>query len=168
MRNLIITSTARPQPDAYFGPAEKGFLDWDNLLWRFAAEKSYWVATRGAAPHSMPVWGVWQQAAFRFSTHPASRKAHNLRRHPAATVHLADTEAVLILECVSTEVTDTQQLQDFINEYNPKYRWQFSLDDVREGVFALTPRKAFAWAAGEGDLFHNTATRWTFDVREES
>ncbi len=166
MRELVITDTRRPDPKAYFGPAEAGFLNWETLLWRFAAEKSYWVASQGQRPHSMPVWGIWQDCAFRFSTSPVSRKARNLRAQPWASVHLADTEAVLVLECAVVELSDERTLQSFLDDYNPKYRWDFSLNDVREGVFALTPYKALAWAAGEGEQFHNTATRWSFAIRD--
>lgn len=168
MRELIITSTSRPEPKAYFAaadPSGKDFLHWDTLLWRFAAEKSYWLATSNGAPHTMPVWGIWQDCAFRFSTDPHSKKARNLRQQPRASVHLANTEAVLVMECTAQEISDAAQLQAFVDDYNPKYKWQFSVDDVRQGTFALTPVKAFAWAAGEGDLFHDTGTRWTFAVR---
>ena len=163
MAELVITSVSRPDPKSYFGPADAGFLDWDTLVWRFAAERSYWLATMGETPHSMPVWGIWQDATFRFSTSPASRKARNLRAHPKATVHLASTEALMSMECDAVEITDAAQRQRFVDDYNPKYRWEFTADDVRDGLFSLIPYKAFAWSAGEGDAFHNTATRWTFD-----
>ncbi len=166
MRELVITSTHRPAPEAYFGPADAGFLNWETLLWRFAAEKSYWLATQGKQPHCMPVWGIWQQASFRFSTHPNSKKAANLRQCPFACVHLANPEAVLIMECNVEQVIEDHALQAFVDDYNPKYNWQFTKDEVRGGVFALTPYKAFAWADGEGERFSNTATRWTFNTAD--
>lgn len=135
-------------------------------MWRFAAQHSYWVATQGVVPHNMPVWGIWQDCAFRFSTHPDSRKAKNLRAHPFANVHLADTEAVFVLQCQAVEISNPDQLEAFVDEYNPRYKWDFRLADVEHGTFALTPYKAFAWAAGQGDGFSNTATRWTLEVQE--
>lgn len=141
-------------------------MNWETAIWRFAAERSYWVATQGDTPHSMPVWGIWQDCAFRFSTHPRSRKSKNLRAHPEAMVHLGDTEAVLALHCRAYEISDERELQAFVNDYNPKYRWNFTVQDVQQGTFALTPYKAFAWAAGEGDAFHNTGTRWTLTLDE--
>ncbi len=168
MRRLEIIDTNRPDPKFYFGPADKGFLDWDTLLWRFAAERSYWVATadESARPHSMPVWGIWQEGAFLFSTYPESKKARNLKANPQANVHLANTEAVMILECDVSEVRDAAALQNFVDDYNPKYKWDFKREDVAGGVFALTPHTAFAWAAGEGSGFQDTATRWRFRVVE--
>jgi hypothetical protein len=159
---LKILAIQRPEPRSYFGPAERGFLDWETLIWRFAAEKSYWVTSMHTVPHAMPVWGIWQDDAFRFSTHPQSRKAKNLRQNPFATVHLGNTEAVLILECSVTALASTQELQHFVDEYNPKYKWDFKVDDVIGGVFSLKPKKAFAWADGEGAGFSDTATRFTF------
>lgn len=161
-QNLTVTEVSRPQPGVYFGPPDRGFLNWDTLLWRFAAEHSYWLATSAPRPHTMPVWGVWLHNSFQFSTYPQSRKAQNLRANPFANVHAADPEAVMILECNVTEVTQDADLQAFVDEYNPKYAWDFDLDQVRNGVFALVPHTAFAWAAGAGEKFHNTATRWRF------
>ncbi len=89
-----------------------------------------------------------------------------MRRHPFACVHLADPEAALILECAAVELHEPDDLQAFVNDYNPKYKWHFSVDDVRRGTFALTPYKAFAWADGQGEGFTNTATRWTLQVEE--
>ena len=174
MRRLVVTDIARPQPNAYFGAAEAGFLNWDTLLWRFAAERSYWLGTAGqdsdatngtpGIPHSMPIWGIWHDCRFWFSTDPQSKKAQNLRQNSLATVHLGNTEAVFILECRAEEIVDQSELQDFVNEYNPKYKWNFTSEDVVGGVFALTPHKAFAWAGGEGDAFHNTATRFQLEL----
>ena len=143
MRNLVIEKVERPDPAIYFGPPGSGYLSWDTLIWRFAAEKSYWLATAAERPHTMPVWGIWQDSAFIFSTYPESTKAQNMRHTPYATVHLADTEALFSLECTTREVTEQDQLQAFIDDYNPKYRWDFTMDDVKRGVFALTPYKAF-------------------------
>ncbi|NKC01680.1 MAG: hypothetical protein GKR90_24700 [Pseudomonadales bacterium] len=166
MRELVITEITRPSPTSYFGPKEKGFLSWDTLIWRFAAEKSYWVVTSYETPHTMPVWGVWHDCAFRFSTSPVSRKAKNLKQNSNAIVHLADTEAVFSLHCTAAEITAEDELQTFCGEYNPKYRWNFKPTDVAGGAFALTPHTAFAWSAGEGAGFHDTATRWQFEVSD--
>ena len=93
--------------------------------------------------------------------------AKNLRADGHATVHLGDTEAVISLECVACEITNPDELQAFVDDYNPKYKWNFCVDDVLEGTFALTPYKAFAWAAGEGEAFHTTGTRWTLTLNED-
>ena len=167
MRELVVTGISRPDPKSYFSPPEKGFLSWDTLIWRFAAEKSYWLCTAGADPHAMPVWGIWHDSAFKFSTSPNSRKAKNLKSNPRATVHLGDTEAVLSLECSAIELTSLADQQAFCDEYNPKYRWHFSNpDDVAGGLFALTPHTAFAWASGDEPVFNDTGTRFSLKVIE--
>ncbi len=174
MKELVVTETTRPQTQGYFAPSDHGFpnggfLNWDTLLWRFAAERSYWVNSYDVAsgkPHTMPVWGIWQDAAFRFSTAPHSRKAQNLKAHAFCNVHLANTEAVLVMECQACEVVIESEQQAFVDEYNPKYKWDFKPADVAGGLFALTPQTAFAWSAGEGEGFSHTATRWKFNVMD--
>ena len=78
-------------------------------------------------------------------------------------MHLEDGAAVLVVEGRATEVTDAARLAEFLDNYNPKYHWDFTLDQVQRGVFELRPLKAFAWLGDEGDAFAATATRFTFD-----
>ena len=167
MRELVVTETTRPDPKSYFSDPEKGgFMSWETLIWRFAAEKSYWVVTSGDdQPHAMPVWGIWHDCAFKFSTSPASRKAKNLKANPSAIVHLADPEAVLSLHCDAIELTDQSDCQAFCDDYNPKYKWNFKPADVLGGLFALIPHTAFAWAGGDEGVFNDTGTRFRFEIR---
>ena len=172
-RNLRIVSTSRPTSPGYFAPSdsaspEDGLMVFDTLLWRFAAQQSYWLATHSNTPHTMPVWGIWQDCAFRFSTHPDSRKAKNLRQTGTACVHLADPEAVFIMECHAQELSHPSELQAFVDDYNPKYKWDFTPDDVQQGTFALTPHTAYAWADGQGDRFASTGTRWSLEIEEQT
>ena len=164
MRQLHIVDVDRPQPSSYFGQRAAELLDWETCLWRFEAEESYWLATMSDRPHSMPVWGIWQQAAFRFIAHHNTKKARNLIAKPFANVHSANPETVLILECDVAEVTAKDELQQFVDDYNPKYKRQFAPDDVAGTVFALTPHTAFAWSTGTGPGSKDSATRWRFNV----
>ena len=166
MRELVVTETTRPDPKSYFSDPDKGFMSWDTLIWRFAAGKSYWVVTASNEPHAMPVWGIWHDCAFKFSTSPVSRKAKNLKVNPTAIVHLGDTEAVLSLHCDAVELNHEHDLQTFCDEYNPKYRWNFKPGDVAGGLFALTPHTAFAWAGGDEGVFNDTGTRFRFEIKD--
>ncbi len=142
-----------------------GLLSWKHVAERMAAAKSYWVATSGAAgrPHCMPVWGVWTEREFVFSTSPVSRKARNLATNPYAVVHLESGDQVVVVEGPVREVRDEQALQQFLDAYNPKYAWDFRLEQLtRGGVYAVQPRKAFAWLGSRGEDFSGTATRWLF------
>ena len=165
-RSLRITKTARPTSPGNFSQDENGagLMVFDTLLWRFAAQRSYWLVSQGATPHALPVWGIWQDCAFRFNTHPDSQEGRNLRQTGSACVHLADTEAVFIMECHARELDNTEALQAFIDEYNPKYKWRFTLGDVAQGTFVLTPHTALAWTDGQGQHARSSATRWDLEV----
>ncbi len=141
-----------------------GLLDWSETAKRFAAARNYWVSTASLAghPHAMPVWGVWLDDRFVFSTSPASRKARNLMSNPEVTVHLEDGDAVVIIEGRAAEVRDPIGLSAFLTAYNPKYRWDFTLEQVARGVFDVHPARAFAWLGSEGESFGGSATRWSF------
>lgn len=160
---------SRPAPSGYFSPADAGvLLDWAPLQQRLAETRNYWVSTASGAgvPHAMPVWGVWDGQGFTFSTGPTTRKARNLYENPTAVVHLEDAAAALVVECVAAEVADEVSLTAFLEAYNPKYQWDFRLDQVARGVFHLSPVKAFAWLGDEGDRFSATATRFDFRAHE--
>ena len=169
MTSLTIVDRSRPATPGYFRPADEGsgLLDWEETAARFAAAKNYWIGTASASgrPHAMPVWGVWLGDRFAFSTSPDSRKARNLRANPQVAVHLEDGDVVIALEGRATEMRDRTELLAFLDAYNPKYRWNFTVDQVLHGVFDVRPECAFAWLGGEGEAFGGTATRWRFETR---
>jgi hypothetical protein len=164
---LRVRHRSRPATPGYFRPENEGtgLLDWEDIARRFAAPRNYWVSTASKAgrPHAMPVWGVWLDDHFAFSTSPDSRKARNLRENPQIAVHLEDGNAVIVIEGRAAELRDTADLLAFLAAYNPKYNWNFTPDQVARGVFAVRPAQAFAWLGGEGEAFGGTATRWQFD-----
>ncbi len=142
-----------------------GLLHWQHVAERMSAAKNYWVATTGPTgrPHCMPVWGVWNDPDFVFSTSRISRKARNLARNPYAVVHLESGDQVVVVEGPVSEVRDVEALQRFLDAYNPKYSWDFRLEQLTPGgVYAVRPRKAFAWLDSRGEGFSGTATRWVF------
>ena len=165
---LRVTKTSRPATPGYFRAAHegKGLLDWDTTAQRFGAQRNYWVATasKSGRPHTMPVWGVWLDDRFLFSTSPDSRKARNLFENPRLTVHLEDGDASIVIEGRAREVGDSAELLAFLDAYNPKYAWNFALDQVERGVFVVRPEQAFAWLGSDSDSFGGTATRWRFAV----
>ena len=168
---LTILDRSRPATPGYFQPADKGvLLEWNETAQRFAAAKNYWISTASASgrPHAMPVWGVWLSDRFVFSTSPESRKARNLQVNPQVAVHLENGDVLVVVEGRAAEVRDQAELLAFLDAYNPKYHWNFTVDQVSRGVFAVHPETAFAWLGGEGDAFGATATRWRFDTSTRS
>jgi Pyridoxamine 5'-phosphate oxidase len=158
---------SRPEPRGYFMSADRGsgLLPWEHVAERLSAARNYWVATSGAdgRPHCMPVWGVWNDREFVFSTSPISRKARNLATNPYAAVHLESGDQVVVVEGPVRELRDAEALRQFLGAYNPKYSWDFDLGQLTGGgVYAVRPERAFAWLDGQGEGFSGTATRWVF------
>jgi Pyridoxamine 5'-phosphate oxidase len=169
---LRVLSRSRPGTAGYFQAAHAGagLLDWESVARRFATPRNYWVSTasRSGRPHAMPVWGVWLDDRFVFSTSPASRKAHNLFENPRIAVHLEDADAAIIIEGRAVELRDATELLAFIDAYNPKYDWNFTQEQLERGVFAVQPEQAFAWLGSSGDSFGGSATRWRFEPQSSA
>src|SRR5579883_2552413 len=89
----------RPGIDRAYGiqAGAEGLLPWHWAEERLIGSRNYWVCTTrpDGRPHAMPVWGVWSDGAFFFSTGADSVKGRNLAANPALTVHLESGD-----ECV--------------------------------------------------------------------
>src|SRR4051812_22385567 len=74
-------------------------LDWEDARERLAASRNYWVCTTrpDGRPHVAPVWGLWMDDAFYFSTDSASVKGRNLAARPDVVVHLESGDDVVIV-----------------------------------------------------------------------
>jgi general stress protein 26 len=106
----------------------------------------------------MPVWGLWFEDAFYFSSHPDSRKARNLASNPAVVVHLESGDEVVVIEGEAAEVTDAALRQRLSEDYTRKYEFEVSFTGGR-GLLAVRPRVAYAWRERD---FPATATRFEF------
>jgi PPOX class probable F420-dependent enzyme len=151
----------RPQMAPGYGIAQspEGLLAWDDVAAALAAARNYWLATTrpDGRPHVAPVWGLWLDGAFYFSTDPASRKARNLARQPAIAVHLESGDDVVILEGIAGVVTDGAERRRFADAYAPKYGIRLDPADTAFGVYRVEQRAAFAWRERD---YPQSATRW--------
>jgi PPOX class probable F420-dependent enzyme len=146
----------------------EGLLPWSWAIQRLEKARNYWIATRRAdgQPHLMPVWGVWLDETFYFSTGRHSRKARNLTDDPRCVVSPEQADEAVIVEGVAEVVSNPSQLARVADAYSTKYAWimEPTLDGVRdvhgnEGpLFAVHPRVVFGFG---GDLA-SSATRWVF------
>ena len=132
-----------------------GLLPFSFLVERLARSHGYWLATTrpDGSPHSMPLWGVWQDDTFFFDTHPQSQKVANLTNDPRAVVHLESIEEVVILEGVVEvhEEVSADAFARFADAFHAKYgRRPF-------GAFAFTPRVAYAWLNSD---YRGSVTRY--------
>jgi len=150
-----------------------GYLDPVRLPWSWAVKRlvtarNYWIATTrpGGRPHTRPVWGVWLEGAFYFST--GSLAAENLRRSSEITVHLESGSETVIVEGMAEPVEDAALVELAVAAYNEKYHWDVDPHDMPGPLYAVRPRVAFGWVSDDtggdrGAAFHGTATRWRFD-----
>jgi general stress protein 26 len=143
-------------------------LPWRWALSRLTQARSYWVATANAAgrPHTRPVWGVWLEDAFYFST--GSQAVANLARSPQITVHLESASEVVIVEGAAGALADRALRHRVVADYNTKYEWDMDPDDPPGPLYEVRPQVVFGWVVDlsgldGGSAFHATATRWPFD-----
>ena len=153
---------SRPHMPGYgIARVEKGILPWSWAERRLLRGWNYFIATTrpDSRPHLMPVWGVWFEGAFYFSTGGRSRKARNLRKNPNCVITPEDGHHAVLLEGVARRVNNPALIKRVGVDYKKKYK--YALDPKGDPVFAVRPRRAFAFK--EDKTFLTSATRWIFD-----
>jgi len=103
----------------------------------------------------MPVWGVWGDDAFCFSTGRKSRKGQNLAANPACTITNDDGEEAVIVEGPAEEVKDAGTLERIAAAYKKKYK--MDPRSMGEPIFIVRPKTVFGFVEKS---FPKTATRW--------
>jgi hypothetical protein len=153
---------SRPNIPGYGIAAEnkgRGLLPWSWAEKRLMKSWNYWLATSrpDGRPHVMPVWGVWFEGAFWFSTGEKTVKARNLAANPRCVVCTERAEDAVVLEAMAEWVSPSSALKPLWQAYYRKYKW-----DVKgTGFFRARPSVAFGLIEKD-ELFTQTATRWTF------
>ena len=142
-----------------------GLMSWDDLSAKMRDALSYWLATTrpDGRPHVVPVWGVWLDETFYFSTGPTTVNARNLAANPAIAIHLESGEDAVILEGRAEPVSEPSLVGRINEVYVPKY----DEDHPMQHFYALRTNVAFAWLcrgtgrSAERD-FQGSPTRWRF------
>ncbi|HEY1678611.1 MAG TPA: pyridoxamine 5'-phosphate oxidase family protein [Candidatus Sulfotelmatobacter sp.] len=159
--------SSRPQAPGYgFPDSMKGLLPWSWAEQRLKKSHNYWITTvkPDGSPHTMVVWGLWQDGRFLFSTGGKSRKARNLAENANCIVCTERAEEAIIVEGIA-EVADLAARKKFLPPYERKYKFDLSsmkgdILSMKEPVFAIRPRVVFAmWEKH----FQSKSTRWKFD-----
>jgi hypothetical protein len=141
-----------------------GLLEWSWASERLTGSHNYWLATARAdgRPHVMPVWGLWLDEMFYFSTGRQSRKARNLADNPHCVVCTERADEAVIVEGAIEIITDPELLRPFYDAYKAKYGWDLEQEPfASEPVYAIRPRVAFGLVEA---AMTDSATRWTFDA----
>lgn len=159
---------AKPQPKAdrpfapgygIVGPTDgKGLLPWAWVARKMNRCRTFWLATIHAGhgrPHVMPVWGVWLDDAFFFSTGRKSRKGQNLAANPACTISNDNGEEAVIIEGQAVQVENAAALERVAAAYEKKYK--MDPRGMGEPIFRVRPTRVFGFVE---KTFPQSATRW--------
>ena len=138
----------------------KGLLVWSWARERLEKSHNYYLSTVSpdGSPHCMPVWGLWMNEKFYFSTGRQSKKAGNLAHNPKCVVCTEDPREPVIVEGTAKLDPDPRALKRIAPQYNDKYHYG-DVGEMDEPVYVVTPHVAFGMV--EGSMV-DTATRWTF------
>ena len=158
--------SSRPYAQGYGFPKDtKGLLPWSWAEQRLKKSHNYWITTvkPDGSPHTMVVWGLWQDGRFVFSTGSKSRKARNLAGNANCIVCTELANEAVIVEGVA-EIADVASRRKMLPAYEKKYKFDMSTmkDDIlsmKEPVFAVHPRVVFGLPEKQ---FQSKSTRWKF------
>jgi hypothetical protein len=153
-------------PGYGFPKGAKGLLPWPWAEQRLKKSHNYWITTvkPDGSPHTMVVWGLWQDGCFLFSTGSKSRKARNLARNKNCVVCTEHAQEAVIVEGVA-EMADLAARRKFLPAYEKKYKFDMSsmkdgILSMKEPVFAVRPKLVFGlWEK----YFQSKSTRWKFE-----
>jgi len=145
---------------------KKGLLPWSWAEQRLKKSHNYWITTvkPGGSPHTMVVWGLWQDGRFLFSTGSNSVKARNIEQSRNCIVCTEHANEAVIVEGTA-EIADVPARRKFLPAYERKYKFDMKgmKDDIlgmKEPVFAVRPRVVFGlWEKH----FAEKSTRWKFN-----
>lgn len=154
--------SSRPVAHGYgLPPASEGLLPWKWAKDRLTNSRNYFfVSVRpDRAPHCMPIWGVWVDGRFYFSTGAKSRKAKNLVKNRRCVLCTDNADEAVIVEGTAFPVRDNKFIARIAPHYHRKYK-PWKLDPKMGPIFQLRPQVAFAMYEKK---FAETATRWKWE-----
>lgn len=141
-------------------PTSEGALPWPWALERLIRSHNYLLTTvrPDGTPHVMPVWGIWLDGAWYFSTSETSRKSRNLEQNANCVVCNDNLEEAVILEGTAQRLKDDEIPKHAFVDYKAKYGWE--LDPKRGPVWNVKPKTVFAMPE---QRFPEAVTKWVFE-----
>lgn len=154
-------SATRPKMEGYGVPqSSEGTLPWQWAVEHLSGSHNYLLTTvrPDGTPHVMPVWGIWLEGAWYFSTASTSRKSRNLEQNAKCVVSNDNIEESVILEGTAERLKDERIPKQAFVDYKSKYGWD--LDPKRGPVWRVTPHTVFAMPERQ---FPQAVTKWVFE-----
>lgn len=154
---------SRPHMPGYgLLPADQGLglKPWSYAVERLSRARGYWISSTcpDGRPHSVPIWGLWLQDRFAFSTGASSRKARNMRANPHVVIGCEPSDDAIVLEGEASVVESADWKREFTKLYSTKYSYDVP---ATEPIYAVRPIVAFSFATA-GNEFLGGSTRWVF------
>ena len=165
---MEIPRVSRPYMPGYgvAGPDQgTGLLHWSWAAERLTAARNYWVVSTwpDGRPHTMPVWGTWDDSTLWFTSAIESRKVRNLRADPRCCVTTEDASDPVIIEGTARIVTETVVIQRVVDLMNAKYHSDITLDFLnpeKNATIGVRPQRVFSMLHSD---FTGSVTRWSFE-----
>jgi len=165
-KNRMANAPTAGRPTISGGYLEPKLLAWSWAEVRLTRALNYWVAsvTATGAPHVRPVWGVWLDQQFYFSS--GSRIRRNVLARSRVSVNLESGDECVIVQGLASELHEAGAVARVTEAYNAKYNW--NVEPKAGEFFEVKPRVVFGWLCDGsgldgGALFSQTATRWLFE-----
>jgi hypothetical protein len=140
-------------------------LPWSWARERLETAPTYWVTTVSPEgfPHSRPVWGVWRQDGFWFSTQ--NRSIDHIAKNPRASLNIQDDNDIIVVEGHCDRIVGVDGISVMVDGYAAKYSWETTAEeefivrpDAVATVYRLAPDKIFGWPFDNWE----SITRWSF------
>ncbi len=108
---------------------------------RLQTEQNLWLATvrPDGSPHLVPIWFIWLAGKIYLCTRAGSVKVHNLKRNPHVSIALEDGSQPIVIEGLARPVGQADTA--IIVEFQRKYDWDITSDDVYTQVIEIEPMK---------------------------
>src|SRR6478609_2517117 len=104
---------SRPHMPGYGMPTgSKGLLTWAWADERLRKSHNYYFMTvrPGGTPHAMPVWGIWVDNRFYFSTGASSVKARNLARNASCVICTEQSAEAVVVEGTAAAIDSAARI----------------------------------------------------------
>jgi hypothetical protein len=125
--------------------------DRDWVVERLRGTRNYWLSTTrpDGRPHAVPIWGVWLEEAFWFTSFPG-RKVENVSHQPWVVLTTETPGEVVILEGTAARVEADDLPATYGATFDAKYGPGWSGVELDGSLLLrIRPSHARAWLESE-------------------